>query len=96
MVEARMGKIVLFARIREVLRIPTQLATFLATRAGTIIRRIRPGRVEVDLSPNTSVSVQVRLINPYELEEMAYLINGKPVPPRVLEDSARWKKEHGV
>lgn len=91
-----MGKIVLFAHIREVLRIPTQLAARIAARAGAIVRRIRPGRVEADLSPDTGISIRVKLINPYELEEMAYLVNGKPVPPRVLEDSARWKKEHGV
>ena len=88
--------IVDLATARESLVIPTQLAAWLARHCGLTLVGIRPGRVEALHPQGYTVAIRVTMVNIYRAEAEAYLLSGKPVPTRVLEDIETWDRLHGI
>ena len=77
--------------VRSQLLAPTALA------AGTLgeLRRIAPGFAECVSANGEMIQVHVRRLNPFVLEQEAYRAEGKPIPPRVMQDANQWRKENG-
>jgi hypothetical protein len=95
MVLKRSSPITDLAQRRSQLNAPTTLIAFLVEHTGAHIVTARPGLVEAVLDSGEKLSIRVSQENIYEGEALAYRLAGKPVPPHVFEDAARWNREHG-
>lgn len=80
---------------RDARAIPTRFMAWLAEQTGAEVFSERPGHVVAILPNDDVVEVGVSQVNVFLGQAEAYRRNGIPVPESVIENIARWDREHG-
>lgn len=87
--------VISLADARDARAIPTRFLAWLAKQTGAEVFSERPGHVVAILPNDDVVEVSVSQENVFRAQEKAYLLNDMPVPDSVIENIARWDREHG-